>query len=96
MNSLIHQVQILEDLIQNLYLKVEGLKKNLDDNAVEINLLKDKISQLNQKNMILTTENEKLKITNTLLGSKDNKRDTKLKINSLIKEIDACIAYMAD
>jgi hypothetical protein len=39
---------------------------------------------------------ETLKITNSLLGSEDYKRDTKLKINSLIREIDYCIAQIAD
>ena len=39
---------------------------------------------------------ETLKITNSLLGSEDYKRDTKLKINSLIREIDYCISQIAD
>lgn len=37
-----------------------------------------------------------LKLANSLLGSEENKRDTKLKINSLIREIDVCIAQLAD
>ena len=39
---------------------------------------------------------ESLKAANALLGSEENKRDTKLKINSLIREIDYCIAQLAD
>jgi hypothetical protein len=89
-------VQLLEDLIQKLYLKVEVLKKSQTENTFEIQQLKDKVLQLNKKNFELSASNDKLKITNTLLGSTDNTRDTKLKINALIKEIDACIAYMAE
>jgi|LakMenEpi03Aug12_release.lakeMendotaPanAssembly.Ray.scaffolds.fasta_scaffold02171_9 hypothetical protein len=96
MSSLTHQVQLLEDLIQKLYLKVEVLKKSQTENTFEIQQLKDKVLQLNKKNFELSASNDKLKITNTLLGSTDNTRDTKLKINALIKEIDACIAYMAE
>jgi hypothetical protein len=96
MSSLTHQVQLLEDLIQKLYLKVEVLKKSQTENTFEIQQLKDKVLQLNKKNLELSASNDKLKITNTLLGSTDNTRDTKLKINALIKEIDACIAYMAE
>ncbi len=44
----------------------------------------------------LKTQYETLKVANTLLGSDDNKRDTKLKINSLIREIDYCIAQLSD
>jgi hypothetical protein len=33
-------------------------------------------------------------LTSSLLGSDENKRDTKLKINSLIREIDYCIAVI--
>ena len=44
----------------------------------------------------LKKQYDTLKIANALLGSEDNKRDTKLKINSLIREIDYCIAQLSD
>ena len=37
-----------------------------------------------------------LKIANTMLGSDENKRETKLKINALIRDIDHCIAQLSD
>ncbi len=65
------------------------LKKELDNaNAIigaqrkEITGLKDSV--------------DSLKAANALLGSEENKRDTKLKINSLIREIDYCIAQLAE
>ena len=39
---------------------------------------------------------EALKIANSMLGSDENKRDTKLKINTLIREIDTCIAQLSE
>ncbi|WP_233264582.1 hypothetical protein [Flavobacterium sp. I-STPA6A] len=44
----------------------------------------------------LKMQYEALKMANSLLGSDENKRDTKLKINSLIREIDYCIAQLSD
>ena len=45
---------------------------------------------------VLKTQYNSLKMANSLLGSDENKRDTKLKINSLIREIDYCIAQLSD
>ena len=36
-----------------------------------------------------------LKVTNTILGSDEDKTEAKLKINALIREIDACIAQLS-
>ena len=44
----------------------------------------------------LKKQYDTLKIANSLLGSEENKRETKLKINSLIREIDYCIAQLAE
>ena len=45
---------------------------------------------------ILKKEIATLKMANSLLGSEDYKRDTKLKINSLIRDIDYCVAQLSD
>ncbi len=37
-----------------------------------------------------------LKIANSMLGSDENKRETKLKINTLIREIDHCIGQLSE
>jgi hypothetical protein len=39
---------------------------------------------------------ESLKIANSLLGSDENNRETKLKINALIRDIDHCIAQLSE
>lgn len=52
--------------------------------------------QVNLKIQELAQALEAQKMANSLLGSDEYKRDTKLKINSLIREIDYCIAQLAD
>ena len=37
-----------------------------------------------------------LKMANTILGSDKDKRETKLKINALIREIDHCIGQLSE
>jgi hypothetical protein len=41
-------------------------------------------------------KHETLKIANSLLGSDENNRETKLKINALIRDIDHCIAQLSE
>jgi len=89
-------IDTLESRIQKLIEKtgrlegtIEGLKGELEKSKSVIATQEDGISALK-------SEYESLKTANALLGSEDNKRDTKLKINSLIREIDYCIAQLAD
>lgn len=39
---------------------------------------------------------ESLRVANTMVGSKEDKHATKLKINTLIREIDKCIVQLSD
>jgi|TARA_A200000113_G_C8791953_1_gene331194 chromosome segregation ATPase len=64
-------------LIQSLQSKLKELESTNSNFIEEINLLKQK--------------NKSLSVANSLLGSDENKAETKDKINSLIKEIDSCI-----
>lgn len=93
----------LVEIVANLEVNVGKLlqsKINLDQQNLD---LKEKIAALetlnsNQAKEILQLKknNDNLKIANALLGSNDNTRDTKLKINSLIREIDTCIASLSE
>ena len=64
-------------LIQSLQSKLKELESTNSNFIEEINLLKQK--------------NKSLSVANSLLGSDENKAETKDKINSLINEIDSCI-----
>lgn len=69
-------------LISQLSEEKQGLEKqNLD--------YKEKVSYLK-------SENDSLKVANSLLGSEESKAVTKRKINSLIKEVDFCIHQLTE
>lgn len=96
MSDITQIVNTLEDRISKLFSKISTLEQtNL--------ILKSEITEFvttikNQSNAIevLMTQYDSLKMANSILGSNENKRDTKLKINSLIREIDYCIAQLSD
>jgi len=89
-------IDTLENKIEKLITKIRSLDKTNQD--LKIELTKSAYIIQTQSNEIeaLKSQYETLKIANSLLGSDDNKRDTKLKINSLIREIDYCIAQLSD
>ena len=93
----------LTDLVDSLENKLEKLIQNMDLLKEQNQKLEDEISKSariisSQSDEIasLKEQNETLRMANSLLGSNDNKRETKLKINSLIREIDYCIAQLSD
>ena len=74
------------------------LLNKLKDNYLLIQSLQSKLKELESSNSNFTEEisllkqkNKSLSLANSLLGSDENKADTKDKINSLIKEIDTCL-----
>ncbi len=96
MSDLIEIVDSLENRISKLLHKYELMKQQ---NAN----LKDKIKDLESNSEIqigqLKHWEEKfsaLKNANAMLGSDEYKRETKLKINALIREIDMCIAQLSE
>lgn len=89
-------VDSLENKISKVLHKLELLKRaNLKLNE-ELDEAKQK---LQSKELVVTTWEDKyeaLKMANSMLGSDDNKRETKLKINALIRDIDHCIAQLSE
>jgi chromosome segregation ATPase len=96
MSVIVEIIDTLEYKIEKLISKIESLEKN--NQEIKIELTKSAAIIQSQSNEIeaLKKQYDTLKIANSLLGSDDNKRDTKLKINSLIREIDYCIAQLSD
>jgi uncharacterized coiled-coil DUF342 family protein len=89
-------IKTLESNIDKLFSKIDTLEKNntilnreLTDSALTI---KNQSTEID----LLKSQYNSIKMANSLLGSEENKRDTKLKINSLIREIDYCIAQLSD
>jgi len=89
-------VDSLENKISKVLHKLEVLKQtNLKLNE-ELEVSKQQIET--QKLRISSWEDkyEALKTANALLGSNNDKRETKLKINALIRDIDHCIVQLSD
>ncbi len=96
MSEIAKIVDLLENRLEKIIVKLENLenysnqlKKELSNAAIVIKSKSDEIEAL-------TKQYDTLKITSSFLGSEDNKKDTKLKINSLIRDIDYCIAQLSD
>lgn len=96
MSEITEIVDTLEDKINKLFTKMESLEKNSQDLMLELQKAARIINQQTSEMNALKTQYNSLKLANSLLGSGDNKRDTKLKINSLIREIDYCIKQLSD
>ena len=96
MSEIVEIIDTLENKIQKLFIKINNLEQK---NQVLQEELTISINTIQNKNIAfdsLKKDFESLKSANSLLGSEDYKRDTKLKINSLIREIDYCIAQLSD
>ncbi|TGD56754.1 hypothetical protein [Flavobacterium humi] len=89
-------VDSLEVRFQRLFKKMESLQQANHELAVKLEESDAVIENQNQEIKNLRSNFDSIKITNSLLGSDEYKRDTKQKINSLIREIDYCIAQLSD
>jgi uncharacterized coiled-coil DUF342 family protein len=96
MSEIAEIIDSLENRIQKLFIKIESLEKNSVGLKAELEKAMTMIQKQSEEIVTLKSENESLKMANSLLGGEENKRDTKLKINSLIREIDYCIAQLSD
>lgn len=96
MSGLTELIDSLEVKFSKMYHKLTTLEKKNQEISDE--LIKFKKNSQNQLLIIEDLKNqiENLKTVNAILGSEENKRETKLKINSLIREIDYCIAQLSD
>jgi len=93
----------LSKIVESLENKLDALQKKLatlQGANARLELLvtdaKNHIDGKNEEIAALKQQNESLRLANSLLGSDESKRETKLKINSLIREIDYCIAQLSD
>ena len=89
-------IDTLENKIEKLFFKINSLEKNNQDLKIELSNAVKTIEIQSKQMDELKSKYETLKMANGLLGSDENKRETKLKINSLIREIDYCIAQLSD
>ena len=96
MSEIAEIVDTLENRLSKLFTKLDNLEKTSKELQQELQKSATIIQNQSREIETLKGKYDTLKMANSLLGSDDNKRDTKLKINSLIREIDYCIAQLSD
>ena len=96
MGELIKIVDSLENKTSKLLHKLEVL--NNANIELEKELMNIKSSQENASKTVSEWEEKynSLKLANSMLGSNTNKTEAKLKINTLIRELDHCIAQLSE
>jgi outer membrane murein-binding lipoprotein Lpp len=89
-------IDTLESRVQKLIAKIDRLENQIVGLKQELGASEKTAKMYADELAAMKSAYETLKTANALLGSEENKRDTKLKINSLIRDIDHCIAQLAD
>jgi hypothetical protein len=89
-------VDALENKISKVLHKVEVLKQANSKLEAALDTSSQELQDQKQHLVVWQDKYEALKIANSMLGSDNNKRETKLKINTLIREIDHCIAQLSE
>ena len=80
LTRLLSKYELLQIENQQLLEKSEKLVLEVQEKQESISTIEDRY--------------ESLRIANAIVGSKEDKHTTKLKINTLIREIDKCIAQL--
>ena len=80
LNRLLSKYELLQIENQQLLEKSRKLVQEVQEQQESINAIEHKY--------------DSLKFANAIVGSKEDKHSTKLKINTLIREIDKCIAQL--
>ena len=86
----------LEARVEKLLGRLDALENQVRDLKQELEFAAVKSNRQADDMQALQAAYDNLKHASALLGSEETKRDTKLKINALIREIDYCIAQLAD
>lgn len=96
MGDLTEIVDLLEGRIGELLQKYNRLEQKHQNLQEELTGLKAEKQEL--QNSLEASENrvQTLRAANALLGSNEYKKETKLKINGLIREIDQCIVHLSE
>ena len=96
MNDTIEAIHLLEEKLGNLFSNYNFL---IRENEILLQNVSNLQRQLLEKEQVLEQQKQEfnlLKIAKTITGSNQSTRDTKLKINALIREIDKCIVQLSE
>ena len=96
MGELVEIVGSLENKVSKLLHRLELLNQANTKLKEELNVVKRQQQQSAQTLMEWEEKYTSLKMASSMLGSNSNKTEAKLKINALIRELDSCIAQLAE
>lgn len=96
MGNMLETVDSLEKKIYELININKKLNQLQESTEAELAGLRSQNERLQAELKQQEKNNHSLKAANAILGSKDYKRETKLQINSLIREIDQCIVQLSE
>jgi len=96
MSNLSEIVDSLENRVSNLLQSYENLKHIKLKLEEELAVSKTQQDQYKVEIEKWREECNTLKLANSILGSNEHKRETKLKINELVREIDKCITQLSE
>jgi hypothetical protein len=94
MSNTVEAIHLLEDKLKSLLSNYEFLR---NENEILLQNTTKLQHQLFEKQQLLVEQKRQydlLKVAKTIDGRSTNTKDTKLKINSLIREIDKCIIQL--
>jgi len=96
MSNTLEAIDLLENKLKDLLSNYDFLKK---ENQILLQNSTKLQQEILEKEQLLADQEKNfkmLKIAKTIEGSSENTRDTKLKINALIREIDKCIIQLQE
>jgi peptidoglycan hydrolase CwlO-like protein len=96
MSNLSEIVDSLENRVKNLIQKYDNLNQEKLKLEEELSNLKLHQHRFTDEIDQLKGECKSLKLANSMLGSQEYKRETKLKINEMVREIDKCITQLSE
>ena len=96
MSNITQVVNLVENKLKILLENYHFLKEENDLLFNKLTVLENQISEEKQLFNELEKKYQALKIAKTIEGSKENSKETKLKINALIREIDNCITQLSE
>ena len=96
MNNLLQLVDSLETKLEKLLSKYELLKIENQQLLEKSEKLAEEVHLQKESLVALENRYESLRVANAMVGSKEDKHITKLKINTLIREIDKCIVQLSE
>lgn len=94
MKTSLEAVRSLDISLKKLMFNYNFVKKENELLLQNVSDLKNQLLKTSQLLEKQTKEFSFLKIAKTIEGSSDYKKETKLKINALIREIDSCIVQL--